>query len=421
MPKRILRFFVVFNALLTMGVSLSIAGDHSLGGYLKSYFYIFQPASIEGPFGTEFDPSAEVLLSNRLRVQASYTPTARIRLEAAYDIAPRFQSASLSADSLLFGRINPFAYRAADFDSNLYPSEGEVSGHFELGQNLDRVSLSLRLPSADVIIGRQAIAWGSARVMNPTDVLAPFTFDALDTEDRIGIDAIRARIPIGILSEIDVGYVFGRDFEFRNSAFFMRAGFNTSRTDISLLLMGFRENLLLGIDMARPVGGAGVWLESAYVFSDFFNTEETSGRDYFRATAGMDYNLTGKTYGFVEYHFNGAGSTLASDYLNSFKETAYQEGSVYLLGRHYIVPGLVYQCTPLISCTIQSLINVTDPSIFLSSQLDYNIGNNIYLGLGAFIGIGENPTISGPLTTVSYRSEFGGYPNFYFASLRYYF
>jgi hypothetical protein len=399
-----------------------MAGDFSLDGYFKSYLFLFEPASVQNPSGEDFRPSMETLSSSRLRLQASYAPRKWIRADAAYDIVPRFQSEDAADNAFLSGQIDPFSYRATDLGPELYPSERGDIRHFALGQNLDRASVSLRSQSVDLTIGRQAIAWGSARVINPTDVLAPFSFEALDTEDRIGIDAVRARIPLGTLSEIDAGYIFGRDFDFSNSAFYGRAGFNAAQTDLSFLIMGFRGNLLAGFDMAGSIGGAGVWLETAYVAADALaGDDEDLNRSYFRASSGMDYNFTAEIYGFMEYHFNGAGAAIPGEYLSRYSETAYADGSVYLLGRHYLIPGIVYQCSPLVVFTGQALINVTDPSVFLAPQIEYNVASDFYLSAGAFIGIGENPIVGNGTVPVSLRSEFGGYPNIFFASLRRYF
>ena len=76
-------------------------------------------------------------------------------------------------------------------------------------QNLDRAFLTFSPPSGDIYIGRQAIAFGAADVVNPTDVLAPYGFDSLDTENRPGVDALRYRIPFGGMGELDFGVVCG--------------------------------------------------------------------------------------------------------------------------------------------------------------------------------------------------------------------
>lgn len=142
---------------------------------------------------------------------------------------------------------------------------------FAIFQNLDRAMLSVKTEFADIFIGRQAIAWGSARGINPTDTIAPFTFEKLDTEVQIGVDAARMRIPIGFRGELDVGYVFGTDFKFELRAMYLRSEFYVVQTDVSILLLDFRENLLVGFDVARAIGGAGFWFESSLVFDNALN------------------------------------------------------------------------------------------------------------------------------------------------------
>jgi hypothetical protein len=389
------------------------SGNLSASGYYKSYFFLFQPASAGNIAG---------LSTNRFRLHLSYKPQQWADMDAAYDLVPRIQSLALSNNLFLFGQIDPFVYRVVDLDTRLYPSESDPVKHFALVQNLDRANVTFHSKPADITIGRQPVAWGSARVINPTDVLAPFTFETLDTEDRIGIDAVRARIPLGTLSEIDTGYVFGKHFKFENSAFYSRTKFNARKTDISFLAMGFRENVLAGFDLARSIGGAGFWLETAYVFVNALNDYGTGRKyDYFRGSSGMDYNFSGKTYGFIEYHFNGAGAASPRDYFGRFSRPAYTEGSVYLMGRHYLIPGVTYQLSPLVTLTGESLINVGDPSVFLTFQAEYNIAPSVYLDAGAFVGIGRKPIAAGTGLPLVLRSEFGAYPNIYFASFRYYF
>jgi hypothetical protein len=259
-------------------------------------------------------------------------------------------------------------------------------------------------------------------VVNPTDILTPYKFEELDTEERIGIDALRVRIPLGMLSELDVGLVTGDDFEYESSAVFLRGKFYTMGKDISFLFMGFRENLLAGFDLASSLGGAGVWLETAYVWSDLLNDDDTNTDDYLRLSIGADYSFGDKTYGFIEYHFNQAGKSNPDDYFNLFNTTAYTEGSVYLLGKHYIIPGISYQINPLITYTGQLLTNLNDPSLYFYSMLEYNFASNIYLSAGAYIGIGEGPEIvSQNGFTPKMNSEFGGYPDIYLTSFKLYF
>jgi hypothetical protein len=421
--RRLNTFLFTMVYILYGSLNLSASDKFSLSGYYKNYSVVFDQPEIKGLQETNQQIMGSV--TNRLRVNLSCRANNYLSINLAYDFSPVIQDRSLFDEQMLGFGLKTQTYRAIDLDSRLYPQEDEKLSSFAILQNLDRFFLTLKSKFADIYLGRQAIAWGSAHVINPTDVIAPYSFNELDTEDRRGVDALRIRIPLSSLEEIDAGYIFGDDFKFENSAFFLRGKFYYRRTDLSVIMAGFQENLLAGLDLTRSIGGAGFWLEGGYVFLDALDGDNRKNdKDYFRTSLGFDYSLKNRTYLFVEYHFNQAGACEPEDYSIKFKETAYQEGSVYLLGRHYLAPGISYQITPLIIFSGEALINLTDPSIFLMPQLEYNIAENIYLFAGAYFGLGKSPKSlinqSGDLT-LRLSSEFGSYPDLYFTSFRIYF
>ncbi len=410
----------VLTVLAFMCAPLRAADPVEIGGYLKNYtlFYDFPPSGL-------FMPKSGLLAGNdtRFRIDATWRINDRVSLTGAYDVAPRFQNSRLNLlGASLVGQIRS-DYRAADLHRFLYPDEDAVpsGGHFSILQNLDRALLTLHLSVADLYVGRQAIAWGAAKVVNPTDVIAPFAFNELDVEDRVGVDALRLRIPLGSLSELDTGYVFGRDCEFQNSAFFVRGRFYALRTDVSVLTVGFQRNLLVGFDVARSLGGAGVWLEAGQVYAGALSeSHRLPDQDYFRLSAGSDYTLRDGTYLFAEYHFNQAGGGDPSEYLERLTTTGYRQGAVYLLGRHYLSGGLSRDLTPLLALNAELLVNLTDGSLYVVPALEYNVSQNIYLSGGVYLGAGATPTTT-PGQPTQLDSEFGSYPNLYYLSVRYYF
>jgi hypothetical protein len=397
------------------------AAELKLGGYLKNYsMAFFLPEAKTGAAA----PSPLGLAQFRLRLALSYAPSPKVSFQAAYDISPKVQDP-------LFFRASPFVlvpgsgnYRAADFRALLVPAPGESAGSFGLSHNLDRLSMTVRMGFGDLIVGRQPVAWGSGRVTNPTDILAPFSFHELDKEERFGVDAVRLRAPLGSLGELDTGYVFGRDFAFRQSAFFVRGKVNVLGTDLSLLLLGFQEDLLVGIDLARSLGGSGIWLEAAYVAPGVWKREAPKESGYARITAGIDRGLGERAYAFLEYHFNSAGSAEPAAYPALFSRPAYARGTAYLMGRHYLAAGLNYQVTPLIPASGLVIWNMSDGSAAFSPQAEYNISENIYLGAGAYLGLGRrplSPLFGGAGVVPVLGSEFGSYPDFAFLSFRVYF
>ena len=397
-------------------------GELKFSGYLKNFTIGYRPAEPVQAAGAS--PQPLLGQSNtRLRLSLSYSPNDSVSYLVAYDISPRIQDP-------LFFRTSPFTapipagtYRLVDFRNPIYPGENDPVGSFGLYQNLDRLNVTLRTGAGDLIIGRQPVAWGSGKVTNPTDVIAPFSFYELDKEERVGVDAVRFRLSLSALSEIDAGYVFGEHFRFDRSAFFLRSRVNVLKTDLGFLIEGFQEDLLLGLDVARSVGGSGVWLEAAYVFPDALNRLSPKPSHYGRLTAGIDRSLTSKLYGFLEYHFNGAGSAHPATYAELFTQPAYTHGTVYLMGRNYLSLGATYQAGPLIPVTGLVIWNATDGSFALSPQAEYNISQNIYLGAGAYLGLGRAPLtpLLGTTLPPVLRSEFGSYPDFAYVSFRVYF
>ena len=392
--------------------TIALANDRlQISGYYKNF-----STGLDPPLPDEPIIGA---VNNRLRLNCGYTFTDALSFDLSYDFAPRIQDPSLFSEPPIAGAAGSLHYRAVDFHATLYPDKNDPDGSFGLFQNLDRASVAYGADFGDITIGRQAIAWGSARVVNPTDVIAPYAYSQLDTEDRIGVDAIRIQIPIGVLGEFDTGYVFGENFAFEKSAFFLRSQLNAVETDFSISLLGFHEHLMAGFDIARGIAGAGFWLEAAYVYANAFDSENPHAENYLRASIGLDYSFGGRAYGFIEYHFSGAGAQEPEDYLDNLDRPAYTDGAVYLMGRHYLVPGLTFQITPLISLSGVVLSNVADPSVFPSLQVEYNFAQDIYLSAGGFIGIGKRPETEDDET--QFKSEFGGYPTLFFSSFRIYF
>ncbi len=405
------KFLGITIFLIIIGIADSTDAEFQIGGYYKNF-----SIGLDSPLPDEPIIGA---VNNRLRLNWAYVPADAVSFDLSYDIGSRIQDPSLFFEPTIVGAANSLRYRVVDFDSEIYPGESDTVGSFGLFQNFDRVSVAYTGGFGDITIGRQAIAWGSARVVNPTDVLAPYAYNQLDTEDRIGVDAVRVQIPIGVLGEFDAGYVFGQDLALEKSAFYVRSQLNAAATDFSILLLGFREHLMTGFDLARGIGGAGFWFEGAYVYADAIEGENGEVETYLRTSIGLDYSFRGVIYGFIEYHFSGAGAGKPADYLDNLAKPANTDGAVYLMGRHYIVPGLTCQISPLMSLSSFVLWNVSDLSVLPSVQIEYNLAQDVYLSAGGFIGIGKRAVTEGEET--QFRSEFGGYSNVYFLSFRIYY
>jgi hypothetical protein len=388
--------------------------DSSISGSYKTYLnWTYDPLWQGDSYGVS---------TGILRLKASIYPSKWSSLELAYLLYPEIRPASLQDGSIFLGSQTG-EYRLVDLRRRLLPWSSAEVQNIGLYNELDRAAVTFHLSFADLSLGRQAVAWGSARVINPTDVIVPLHFSALDSEYRKGVDAVRLRIPFGSMNEVDAGCIFGEDFRLDRSAAFARMKLYVLDTDVSLLTLLFKENLMVGLDLARAIGDAGAWLEAAYVIPDIPSldaAEDLWAEDYLRLSTGLDYNFSGDLYAYLEYHLNSPGEKDAADYLQLAAEPAYGKGGDYLLGRHYLSLGATYQLTPLLPASALVMLNLNDLSVMLSLSLEYNIKENIYLEGGCTLGLGGNPLLGGG-EPVEYRSEFGAYPNLAYTAVKLYF
>ena len=393
--------FFVFAFGLSYLVSARVASAQdnpwTLTGSAKAYFYTVGQQPLGGSNGGW-------VLDSPFRLRFLYKPDGVLALEAAGEMESLDQSDTGGSSAAFLPPVS--SYRLADFSN---PLAGPATGGGEkLLQNLDRLSASLHLGKWDVVLGRQVVSFGSARLVSPTDVLAPFNFQARDQENRSGVDALRVRYAWGEFGELDGGYVAGKDARWDQSAAFLRTRFKLGGVDSSILGMVFRENVLGGLDLQGSLGGAGWWAEGAWVFP------QEGGADYGRLTTGADYYFAGDVDATIEYHFNGAGQQDAGRYLD-LNPAAYGAGTVYLLGRHYLAPSLSWQADPLLSLQGQAVMNLTDGSWWFLAHAEYNALENLYVDVGLAQPVGSRPQNFLP------TSEFGLYAAFQYAALRFYF
>jgi len=402
-------FFLIISSSYLRGA------DFELGGYLKDFQVGFAPPGYADRLGLGNDLYGANFHTLRLEAGAGFSSVplipGELKLFAAYSLSAGVADRDFSR--FLAGRGSAPDYRIDDLRPRLYPGPGREPESFSLGQNIDRFYLAWSGP-LDIYLGRQPFGWGAARTINPTDVLVPFRFDELDKEERVGLDAARAIYPLGMMSEVDAGIILGEDGESENSAGYLRGRTYLRKTDISATVMAYRENLLAGFDLARSVGGSGVWVEAAWNRVE----KERMKEEFYRVVAGWDRSfLKARLYTYLEYHYNGAGAEEAAGYYSNFERNpAYSQTGVFLLGRHYLLPSARWQFTPLVTGGGLLFINLADGSVLVSPTVEYNAAENFYVGGGGYLGFGKSST-----DPASSESEFGDYGRLLYVSMRYYF
>lgn len=389
----------------------------NFSGYVKSYT-LWQDAlevSNSEPLADEQWQS-----QNSLRLMLDYFPSEQLSVQLHYEIQPIYRTKPSA-----LGAGGPFStlssidnrYRIKDFSN---PDDGD---HWLFLQNLDRLNLRYSTEQGDLTIGRQVVSFGSARFVNPTDIFVPFALQTLNQEYRVGIDAIRYQAALGDFAQLDMGAVIGEDAKKENSGLFLRGRDNWDGRDVQGIVIALDQAWLIGGGLETAIGNYGFWLETAYVDAEI-EIDNTEVR-YWRHSVGSDYALNERWILMLEYHYNGAGSDDPQDYLALLAVQPYQQGGVYLLGRHYLIPALNWQASPLISVNGSGFFNLEDDSCFISLVADISWSEDLYSDVGVYWSRGEGLSldlaVSPDPAALQFGSEFGNYPVSVYASLRWYF
>lgn len=369
----------VTNFLIVLLLSFNARADFS--GNFKSY-----------PIVQDFPQLKEVqeVWQNSLKIQSQNTFHDKYKTEIAYELTATYERPIPRIDL-------SNNYRITDLNTFVHDPAYDFQYYGTLvTQNLNRINLSFSTEIADFTIGRQPIAFGSAKSINPTDVISPFNLNAIDKEDRNGVDALVMKLPLNPSTLIEFGTVAGKKYSSSTSAFYIRPKITLDKNEFNLMFMKFKNRDLFGFDLQRPIYDAGSWLEAAVIKEPNYTI-----KNFVRATAGVDYKFKNTLYFAGEYHYNGAGSKSGIGNIEDF---------IFLHHYHYGIISTTYELTPLLISSLQTYFSFYDNSDFTLFKLDYNFSDNLYFSIGTYLGIGH-----------SFNSEFGSMGKVYFTSVRYYF
>lgn len=371
---KLVRLFLLYFSI-TLVAPFSFA---EWSGFFKSQVY--KNTGVNGSY-----------LRQNGRVQNIFDLSNGKKLEFAYDLAWLRTESELDVDG------SNDRFRFVDF-----VRVPENTSTNLVVQNLDRLSFYWELSKIQIILGRQPISFGSAKTINPTDVFAPFEVAAIDTENRIGVDAIRGRIPISDFSEVDAGVVFGKDASDEKNAYFANLKWSKQDLELQIGWNHFLQNTLYSIDLQTVLLQQAVWLELA----NYFPRDENS---FYIFSTGMDYRYNEDLYFFFEFHQNELGAKQTSQYSARSELPIFKDANILFLSYNYLNLGGVYQIHPLWTLSGSLFNNFQDGSKLLSSKIEWNVSEDWYIDFGTVLGISR-----------SSDSEFSKYKETFFGALRLY-
>lgn len=330
------------------------------------------------------------------RLNLVWYPTSSLELGVHYGLAEQARLAQAEGDDALQQALesDPADFRWRDLDATLVDDDP-----VRVRQNLDRAYVRAYPGLGDITLGRQPISFGLARVYSPVDVILPSGLQAQEPTYRAGVDAVRWLVPLGAVSELDLGWVFGDD-----SVLFARGYTQISRfTWEATALAVNQEHHVLGLGTQTSIGDWGLWQEMAVLTTK----RENDGGSGFRATLGLDQQILDDVYVVAEYHFNSLG--VDGDYADISDSGWHQSGLVTPWGRHYLSLQASKPLSPLWQASLGQAVNLSDGGLLLTGALSRSLSNNSTLDMTFVHALAERPDIRNAPARVN--DEYGVYPS----------
>ena len=285
--------------------------------------------------------------------------------------------------------------------------------HVVWRHRFDRLYVEWGSERFEITVGRQAVSWGTALFLTPSDPYTPFNPVDPFREFRAGVDAARLRFFPSALSEIDLVVRPTRSLVGEEEVTALIRGLTTVRNwEVSAW-----GGIVYG-DPAGALGAAGSL--GGWAVRGEAVLRKLPDRVVLRGTLGLDRQLQvgGRDLTLAaEYQRDGLGADGPDAYLATLGSATFLRGEHQVLGRDEAVVRASYQVHPLWSLSSLVLWNLNDLSATMGPSVAYSAGNDVAVITGAFLGLGDDhATAARPLP-----SEYGLAGLFVYLSLSWYF
>ncbi len=329
-----------------------------------------------------------------------------------FELHDRFQGrvTSDAGEQVVGFGVTTVPDRLVDLSSDFVQRE-----RLHVWHDIDRLSLSVFTDAADITVGRQAITWGTAMIFPVADLWTHFAPFEQETEEKPGLDAIRALFYPADGLEVDAVIADRGSAEDVSAG--VRGTLSLGQADLWAGVGKFwREIMAMG-------GVTVLGDETKYRLEAAFPWNLDGGEPQRpRITAGVDW-IRGTLVVTGEYHYNGIGAVGADGYVDVAADPRLQRGETYYLGRNYL--GALVSWSPdvqnRLTLAASALVNLGDGSLALTPVATYDLGQATRLSLGALVSAGEEPRFQLTPPDIRLRSEFGAYGSAVFTMMSVYF
>ncbi len=307
--------------------------------------------------------------------------------------------------------------------SELMPAEGpprtllDLSGDWSHDPNqavvgvIDRASVAYTTESLVLKAGRQAITWGSGLFFHPSDIVAPFSPNAIDTSYKPGVDMLYVQYLFDNGADIQTIAVpraetYGESAASDQSTLAIRGSATLGNLDGALFYARDRGDNVAGLNLSGPLGGAS-W-NAEYVHWRLANGTTHPSWLFNITNFGTlgDWNVS---Y-FAEYFHNGFGvdASVPLDALPANLTRRMSAGQVFFGGQDFLAPGGQLQVTADLSISPSAIISLNDGSKLATVGVNYALGDNTELAFDYFNPFGAEGSEFGGRETSTGSGVFAG-------------
>lgn len=272
---------------------------------------------------------------------------------------------------------------------------------------IDQLNISCSYNRLDLIAGRQPINLATTFYFTPNDFFAPFSAQVFYRVYKPGVDAVRAEVRLGNLSQLSLISVLGYKPDSDSDTGWSDEPDSDRVSHIGRISTTFRdfEWAILGgvVREADVIGGSlqGNLFKWLGVRAEGHVANPEDSQRHSELSFGIEHRWESSLNLRMEQFYHGQGASSVSDY--GITTSATQNESIYL-GRNYVALGIGYEFTPLLNAEMLTISNLNDHSYLLSCNAIYSLSDEAELAINFGVPIGKKPEGN------EIKSEFGTYP-----------
>lgn len=309
------------------------------------------------------------LFIHRLRNQFLFRPDGGSEFRLELDNQGSWGSYLDTRQKLLLDGLQKENY----FDLSLMPIDEQ---YVQWRTRVHRLSYRLTEEDFDFSVGRQRIAWGTARIWSPGDLFNQVSPTAIEVGEIPGADSVHLAIRTDDDTQFELAGSIGTDSE--DTRWGVKAKRSISSYDVSLLVGQTGEQKVLGFDFTGYLGDAGLRGEAVWFSDDY--------RDYIQAVMSYEYVFPNSVSLLVEYLYNGGNlENFSLSNLQSYEKYS----SITTVNKHFIGIRSGGQIDQLLSAGVVCILDLEGESSFLYPNLVYNWKQNIDVMAGVQLFYGD--------------------------------